>query len=328
MNDMKYGVIGTSWIAQSYVRGAALAGGWDLSAVYSRREETGRSFAESFGCSRVFTDLRAMAESDIDAVYIASPNSLHEEQTRLFLECGKHVLCEKPIAVSSRKLEELYRLAEKKGLIYLEAIMMLHLPARQIVRQALEELGRITSAHLDFSQLSSKYEQVTAGQIPSSFDPHMAGGSLMDLGIYCVYPALDFFGEPERINTSAVFFPFGGDVSGAGLFTYEDKQVSLRYSKVGQGRLGSEIIGDQGTLVIDSISKLSGIRLISRSGEVRELVGEPGKEELMSHEAADFLRYIENPEATGEEYHYARELCVRVCRTMETMREQAGIRFV
>ena len=324
---MKYGVIGTSWIAQSYVRGAALAGGWDLSAVYSRREETGRSFAESFGCSRVFTDLGAMAESDIDAVYIASPNSLHEEQTQLFLEHGKHVLCEKPIAVSSRNLEELYRLAEKKGLIYLEAIMMLHLPARQIVRQALGKLGRITSAHLDFSQLSSKYEQVTAGQIPSSFDPHMAGGSLMDLGIYCVYPALDFFGEPERISTSAVFFPFGGDVSGAGLFTYEDKQVSLRYSKVGQGRLGSEIIGDQGTLVIDSISKLSGIRLISRSGEVRELMGEPGKEELMSHEAADFLRYIENPEATGEEYHYARELCVRVCRTMETMREQAGIRF-
>lgn len=324
---MRYGVIGTSWIAQSYVRGAALAGGWELGAVYSRREETGRAFADPFGCSRVFTDLRAMAESDIDAVYIASPNSLHEEQTRLFLERGKHVLCEKPIAVSSRKLQELYALAERKGLIYLEAIMMLHLPARRIVRQAMEELGRITSAHLDFSQLSSKYGQVMAGQIPSSFDPHMAGGSLMDLGIYCVYPALDFFGLPEWISASAVFFPFGGDVSGAALFTYGDKQVSLRYSKVGQGRLGSEIIGDRGTLVIDSISKLSGIRLYTRSGEMRELMGAPVKEELMSHEAADFLRYIREPEETREEYAYARELCIRVCRTMETMREQAGIRL-
>ena len=103
--------------------------------------------------------------------------------------------------------------------------------------------------------------------------------------------------------------------------------MSLRYSKVGQGRLGSEIIGDRGTLVIDSISKLSGIRLYTRSGEMRELMGAPVKEELMSHEAADFLRYIREPEETREEYAYARELCIRVCRTMETMREQAGIRL-
>lgn len=324
---MRYGVIGTSWIAQSYVRGAEITGGWELGAVYSRREETGRAFAEQFGCAQVFTDLEAMAESGIDAVYIASPNSLHEEQTRLFLERGKHVLCEKPIAVSSRNLRELYRLADQKGLVYLEAIMMLHLPARRIVRLALEELGQITSAHLDFSQLSSKYGQVIGGQIPSSFDPHMAGGSLMDLGIYCVYPALDFFGLPDGISTSGTFFPFGGDVSGASLFTYKDKQVSLRYSKVGQGRLGSEIIGDQGTLVLDSISKLSGIRLYTRSGEVRELVGEPSKDRLMGYEAEDFLRYIQDPAGTREEYTYARELCVQVCEVMETMRDQAGIQL-
>ena len=108
---MRYGTIGTSWITEAYIRGAQMTGKWELAAVYSRSEEKGRALAERFGSPPVYTDLDRMAESDIDAVYIASPSILHEEHSRLFLEHGKHVLCEKPIAVTAAGLRRLQDLA-------------------------------------------------------------------------------------------------------------------------------------------------------------------------------------------------------------------------
>ena len=90
----------------------------------------------------------------------------------------------------------------------------------------------------------------------------MAGGCLMDLGIYCVYAALDLFGKPESVCTAASLLPTGADGSGGSLWTYPGTGVSLSYSKTGQSRLGSEIIGDQGTVVLESVSKLTGIRIV------------------------------------------------------------------
>src|SRR4051794_28274423 len=100
-NNMKYGTIGTSPITNEFIESAKLVDGMELTAVYSRNIEKGISFAGKHGVKSVFIDLEQMASSElIDAVYIASPNSLHYEQSKLFLEKGKHVLCEKPIAIT------------------------------------------------------------------------------------------------------------------------------------------------------------------------------------------------------------------------------------
>lgn len=91
---IRYATIGTSWITREFIGGAALAGGLQLAAVYSRNEESGAAFAAGLGGVPVYTDLEKLAASGIDAVYIASPNSLHYPQSRFFLERGIHVLCE------------------------------------------------------------------------------------------------------------------------------------------------------------------------------------------------------------------------------------------
>ena len=89
---LRFGTIGTGWIANSYVDGALDSGLWQLTAVYSRTKEKGLAFAAPYGVKTIFTDLEEMAATDkIDAVYIASPNKLHIEQARVFLEHGKHV---------------------------------------------------------------------------------------------------------------------------------------------------------------------------------------------------------------------------------------------
>ena len=132
---IKYGVIGSGWIAESFVQGAQTVEGMQFAAMYSRTYEKGKEFAEKFGCEKIYTDLNEFAESDIDAVYIASPNLFHYEQSKLMLEKGKHVLCEKPITITPDEFSELFSLAKEKKLVYTEAIMMMHFPSSRIRRR-------------------------------------------------------------------------------------------------------------------------------------------------------------------------------------------------
>ena len=154
---MRYGVIGTGWIAKSFIDGARMLCNSDFAAVYSRTQESGGRFARENNIPTVYTDINKFAKGDFDAVYIASPNRLHYEQSKLMLENGKHVICEKPITVEPEELEELQVLAKKNGLIYIEAIMYMFNPARDLLKDAIAKIGRLTSVHFDFSQLSSKY---------------------------------------------------------------------------------------------------------------------------------------------------------------------------
>ena len=213
---MRIGIIGTSAIAGHFVEGARLAGGIDIAAVYSRSLETGEAFAREWKIPIVYTSLDALAESTaVDAAYIASPNAFHYSQSKRMLAGGKHVLCEKPIVTAPEQFDELCAFAAEKGLVYMEAIMMRYLPAREILHKAMGQIGRISAARFDFSQLSSRYPALLKGEVPNIFNPAMAAGSLMDLGVYCVYPAIDLFGEPERVRASAGFLSTGADGFGS-----------------------------------------------------------------------------------------------------------------
>jgi predicted dehydrogenase len=325
---MNYGTIGTSPITNNFIESAKLVDGLTLAAVYSRSLEKGRAFSEKYGVKTVFTDLTQMAESGlIDAVYVASPNALHYEQCKLFLTHGKHVICEKPITAAAAQVKELVALAKEKNLIYMEAIKMLHRPVRPLLLNALKRIGRITTVRIDYSQLSSKYPSYLAGNLPNIFNPKLATGCLMDIGVYCVYPAIDLFGVPEKIITTAGFLSTGADGFGNSIFLYKDKQVNLSYSKTGQSRLGSEILGDKGTIVVNSISRFTDMKIVWNDKSEEFLAGDASAQVVMSGEARSFYNYITNPTKYSKEYEYASDLAVKVSETMETMREQAGIRF-
>lgn len=322
---MRYGVIGTGWIAKSYIDGARLLTNSEFSAVYSRTEESGNKFAKENGIEKVYTDINEFAKGDFDAVYIASPNRLHYEQSKLMLENGKHVICEKPITVEPEELIELQTLAEEKKLIYIEAIMYMFNPARELLKEAVSKIGKITSVHFDFSQLSSKYPAYAAGELPNIFNPALATGCLMDLGIYCVYPALDLWGMPEKTTACAHFMESGADGSGNAALLYTDKLVNLTYSKLGQDRLGSQIFGDNGTITIESISKLTNIKLIDKSGNATEIIGDVKKEKLMGYEAVAFEKFISEPH--NEYYTSVKERALETSRLMKEIRNICGIKF-
>ena len=160
---LRYGTIGTGWITRSMIEGArrypALL---RHTAVCSRDASRGAAFAHEV-CPQdppaVFTDPSALAQSDaIDMVYIASPNVCHTAQARLFLQNGKHVLCEKPLSADPAEVSALQALAAQRGLLFREAIMLLYQPQLAVLAQAVAACGQIRTARFQFCQLSSKYE--------------------------------------------------------------------------------------------------------------------------------------------------------------------------
>lgn len=314
----KYSVIGTSWITESFIEGANLIDDLVLDGVCSRSLSKGEAFREKTGAKRVFTSVKALAESDTDLVYVASPNSCHYEQCKLLLENGKHIICEKPVTITEEEFNSLCALAEERGLVYFEAIMYMHSPARKLLKKAVSEIGEIRSANIDFSQLSSKYPALKRGELPNIFNPEMKTGALNDLGIYCVYPVVDLFGIPERILPYQQFLSTGADGCGSAIFIYPDKTVTITYSKVGQSRGVSQIIGDNGTIAIGSISQTDSIYIYNTKGEKTELVPDIDKKYHMSNEAQSAVDFIKNPESNA--LKECQEMNRKVLRCMEKMR--------
>lgn len=323
---MRYGVIGTGWITAAFIESADSVGGMEMTAVMSRDTLKGKAFAEEVGWKEavVVNTVEELAQLDIDGVYVASPNQLHYRQSKYLLEHGKHVICEKPITINPKQLKDLQALAAEKGLVYMEALMMMHLPQRETVREAMKEIGTIHSAHIDFSQRSSKLDAYLRGETPNIFNPALGTGGLMDLGIYCVYPILDWFGMPDSVISSAKFLRTGADHSGAVLFNYPDMQITMTYSKVGQGHGGSEIIGDGGSIRIGSISQLNQIYKMTPKGESTLLVGDTDKVFSMAGEAAAFRDRVKG---ISEQPESERVLALQVSEIMEEIRRQCGIEF-
>lgn len=326
---LRFGTVGSGWITDEYIHGAKDSGLWELTAVYSRTEARGKEYAAKHGAKSVFTDLAEMASSpELDAVYVASPNAFHYEQCKLFLQHGKHVICEKPLCAQAEKVRELQKIAEERRVIFLEAIMFLHLPQRKILEDALKTIGAISLVKLDFCQRSSKLDSYLSGELPNIFNPALETGALMDLGVYCVYPALALFGKPENVHADMLPTRSGLDGSGIVTLCYPDKLVTLTYSKLGQAGANSDFQGTEGTVRVDSISRLAGISLWHKDKTVESLYGDTDEKfQLMGWEAKDLYRYITEPEASRAEYQRCMELSVTVSEYMEELRRQMGIRF-
>ena len=304
---IKYAVIGRGKITDCYIKGADLSGKFELIAVYSRQEDTGREYAARHGVEKVYTDLNALAnDNDIEAVYIASPNSCHEWQSELLLKAGKHVICEKPIVTSVEGYLKLKALADSLDLVYMEAIIPIFGKSRVQIKGALEKIGKIAMARIDYCQLSSRYDAFMRGEHVNIFDMSLAAGTLMDLGIYCVYAAVDLFGVPKNIKVAASYLYNDADTSGSAIFEYDTFLTVLTYSKVGQSTVPCEIVGDKGSIIIERVGLYMGAYLV-QNGEKTPLFEEQPKAVLMGYEASAFADFVQG--RTIEQYEESSRLC-------------------
>jgi predicted dehydrogenase len=220
---IRWGVVATGSIASRVVQDLALLDDAVLQAVSSRTEVSARAFALRFGFASAYSDLegvtgyeRLFADPAVDVVYIATPHAQHHTVALAALLAGKHVLCEKPLAMNAREATELAELAAERGLFLMEAVWTRFLPsfrrAMKILRSG--EIGPLRWLQADLG-FAAPFD-------PSSriWDPAAGGGALLDLAVYPLTWALGALGEPSSITASGALSPGGVDVQNALTLTY------------------------------------------------------------------------------------------------------------
>lgn len=323
---MNVATIGTSWITESFIDSSEYVSDINICAVYSRSEEKAKAFAKKNNVSKYYFSLDEMlSDKNIDAVYIASPNSKHFEQAKMCLLADKHVICEKPAVVTSEQLKEIYEIADSRNLIFLEAMKSMHSEGLGIIKNSIAELGEIRTASIDFSQHSSKYGAYKRGENPNIFNPEFCTGALMDLGVYCVYFALEIFGEPIKVISHSDFLESGADCTGTLIFVYDDKTVTITYSKTANGFLGSRILGENGAITVKSVSKLTGIDRYYNDGRTEELYPVVDENLVMSKEIEAFRDFINGK--NKEYYDYCKHMAFASCRIIENIRNENNFGF-
>ncbi|KAA9004746.1 Gfo/Idh/MocA family oxidoreductase [Paenibacillus spiritus] len=322
---IRFGVIGTNWISDRFVQSALENEEFVLSAVYSRSEEKGRDFAEKYAGASIYTDLADMAASpEVDAVYIASPNSLHAQQAILCMNHGKHVLCEKPAASNSDELRAMIEAAERSGVTFMEAMKSTLMPNFGVVKDNLYKLGRIRRYCASYGQYSSRYDAYLQGNVMNAFRPEFSNGALMDLGIYCLYPMAVLFGRPDTVKAVGVMLGSGVDGEGSILMGYPDMDAVVSYSKITDSYLPAEIQGENGTMVIDKINQPYEVKIRYRDGST-EVLSHPQTFEPMYYEIQEFIRLIRQGERQSAVNSHACSLVVS--EIMEEARKQIGLKY-
>ncbi|MBM7619269.1 putative dehydrogenase [Bacillus tianshenii] len=291
---MRFGIIGTNWITESFIAAASEVEGFTLTAVYSRTKERAQEFAAKHGAENIYTDLNDFASSDkIDAVYIASPNSLHNEQAILCMKNKKHVLCEKPIASNTRELQEMIRVAKEQKVLLMEALKTTYLPNFITIKENLHKIGKIRRYSASYCQYSSRYDKYKEGIILNAFKPEFSNGSLMDIGIYTIYPMVVLFGAPLSIKANAVMLDSGVDGQGSVLFEYPGMEAVITHSKIVNSYVPAEIQGEAGTMVIDKIHTPEMVQIFYKDG-TSEDISVPQKSNSMYYEAQEFMNLVNN----------------------------------
>ncbi len=325
MNRMRIATIGTGVIVEGFLQAIEQLEGASCHAVYSRKEATAKKLADQFGVQTTYTDLTTMLEDPhIEAVYIASPNRLHSEHATAALKHGKHVICEKPFTSNVKELEALIALAKEKQLFLFEAITTVHMPNYHLIKKHLHQLGRIKLVQCNYSQYSSKYNQLLAGETPNVFNPEFSGGALMDINIYNVHFIMNLFGSPKDVRYQANRHPNGIDTSGVLTFTYNDFIATSVGSKDTSSMNFALIQGEKGFLHVKNGANGCEEVLLHIGDQVTSLNTQTNSNRLF-YEAEAFQHIIET--GNVEKCYEWLDDSLSVMKVLEAARKDAGIVF-
>lgn len=320
---IRFGVIGTNFITDRFLKAGECCGEFKLVAVYSRTMERAKEYAQVHGAKYAFDTLETLAEcEEVDAVYVASPNACHAKQSILMMEHGKHVLCEKAVASNSRELEEVLAAAEKAQVVFLEAVRQIYMPGFQAIQENLHKLGTIRRASFSYCKYSSRYDNYKNGIIENAFNPNLSNGSLMDIGVYGVHMLGAFFGMPERIQSAGLKLSNGVDGEGTILAEYAGMLAEVTYSKISDLNIPAQIQGENGTMLIEQMTEPVKLTIISRDGS-EEVIELPETEPPMVHEIRKFAELAE----AGTVYHKYLENSRIEMKIIDEARRQQGIVF-
>jgi len=305
--EIKLGIVGTNFVSDWFCNSVNSVSGIVNYAVYSRTNEKGDEFAKKHGIATVYNDFNKFLASDIEAVYIASPNFLHFEQAKAALKHGKHVIIEKPATLNAKEFDVLCDMARERKLICCEAMRPGHDEMMLEAKKAIKKIGTVRRAVLEFCQYSTRYDSFKNGIVLNAFNPALGNGAIMDIGVYAFHCCVMLFGKPKAITAKSLILHNGMEGMGTAILDYGDMQAEVAYSKISDSCTPSVILGENGYVKIGKLSTVESVAYAQR-GEIETIVCDSREENNMIYEISDFVKAIngelditpfnENTEAT------------------------------
>lgn len=322
MSNFSWGILGPGGIAQAFAKDLTFIEGHTIGAVGSRSLANAQHFANTFGGTAYGSYEELVADSGIDAIYVATPHPAHHDNVILALNAGKPVLCEKPFAVNAQQAQAMVDAAAKNKVALMEAMWARFLPHYAKVREIIASgvLGPILSIHADHGQ------RLADQGIARLVDPQLAGGALLDLGIYPISFAHMILGNPTSITSKAVMTDRGVDAQTSMIFSYDNgAQAVLTTTMIEQTPCRAVVAGLHGWLEIDrTFYNPASMRVILNDGSVTEYpsayVGHGLREQAESFKQIVQSGAVESKVLTWKD-------TVDIMKSMDTVRSQIGLKY-
>jgi predicted dehydrogenase len=319
---LRWGIIGPGSIARRFAREIPLYTRSQVAAIGSRDIARAQGFAEEFGVERAYGSYEELVQDpDLDAIYVASPHSAHHDHALLALEAGKPVLVEKAFAISAAEAEEVFASARRHGLFCMEAMWSRFLPHYAQLRHlvAAGTLGDLLYAigvHAQSLNLDPAWRMM---------NPALAGGALLDLGVYPLSLFHMLLGVPDAIVAQGVRTQSGVDLNESITLRYGPRTVALAYNDMGaRGRNSLALVGSEAHIDIEDWF-YTPKDLVLTTGDAEPTVLRTAVEGGFQFEAAEAARQItagalESPLMTWQD-------TLDVLRIMDEVRRQLDVRF-
>lgn len=322
MSNFSWAILGPGGIARAFAKDLALLDGHSIGAVGSRTLSKAENFAAEFGGKAYGSYEELVSDPSVDGVYVATPHPGHHGNVIMALNAGKPVLCEKPFAVNAQQAQEMVDAASKNQVALMEAMWARFLPHYAKVREIVASgvLGPIQSIHADHGQ------RLADQGIARLIDPQLAGGALLDLGVYPVSFAHMILGNPTSITSSAVMTDKGVDAQTSMIFSYSNgAQAVLTTTMVEQTPCRAVVAGLNGWLEIDrTFYNPASMRVVQNDGSVTEYPSSY-KGHGLREQAQVFAQLVASGALESEILSW--KDTVDIVKSMDTVREQIGLKY-
>ena len=320
IQPLRWGILGTGRIARKFAAQLPQTARAELAAVGSRSADSAREFVEEYGGTPHTGYEGLLADPGVEAVYVSLPNGLHHEWTIRSLEAGKHVLCEKPMAVTVAEAEEMFDAAQQHGRLLVEAFMYRCQPAVEELIRTVREGGvgqlRLIRTHFTFNRPDPTAE--------IRYQPQLAGGSLMDIGCYCVNLARALAGaEPTAMHAVGHVHPSGVDDYAAAVLDFGGRVLcALTSGMTVDADLTTYACGSEGYVVMNRPWFSDGTFTLA-SGTERRTIRAEAPMEFYALEAEAFARAVHD----GAEPWISKADTLGNVRVLAELRRQIGLPF-
>ena len=317
---MKIGILGAGNISRKVAPALVALPEIECYAVASRDLEKARAFADEFGFEKVYGSYEALlSDPAVELVYVATPHSHHYEHMMLCLEHGKNVICEKAFTMNAQQAKRICAAAKERGLYAAEAIWTRYMPSRKMIQELLDS-GIIGKPNT----LTANLSYVISG-VPRIYDPALAGGALLDIGVYGLNFALMHFGS-DIVRVESSVTKMGTGVDGMEVITlhYRDGRMAVLTHSVycRSDRMGI-IHGDKGYLVVENINNPQSIQVFDTEDRLLARYTVPEQVNGYEYEFAEAVRCITEGKPEADSMPHADT--IEVMELMDSLRKSWGV---